>query len=556
MALDEQKIKQMDSLFNNVTGSKPQDVIGGGLPPIQEAINKIKSGREGQPRLLDRLSQGSSLKPREVFGEMGQDIKEFGQGVAQDLNRRVENVNEITNSDVSGLRKSTQVFGQGLGLFQDILGQGFKGIAKLALTPGSEQAVKEGVTNVVSDIKPIQDVVNSYEKLKETNPEAARDVETVFNTVMTAFDVFSFGLTSAARGATKEGVEQGVKTGVRESVEQGARQSLAEGVEQTVRRGGDLSETAVRDIASSLIPRRDRLVNSTVAKALDFTQGDLKNIKNATRNEPGQWLADKNLIRGTVEDTNEAVKSFAENARAVRDAEIAKITQTYEAANVPRYKDSLNEVLKQLDGKIGFEDTVSEVKELLAKETISLGDVQRAKELMDEAFNLYKITGDVSESTTKEGLSKVRQELRKFVENEVDSAGGQDIFGLNNDIATAKAIEKQIQARSTRSLTRANLQLGDFATFSAGSFAGGPIGGLIALLGKKTLQNPPAMLRFAKWLDGLNDAKKAKFIEELNKGEIPDEIINKIDSVSATRSGAVVGETIKEATKAATDKKQ
>lgn len=501
-----------------------QDAKSRGLDP-----DKVMSGLVSRGAIIEGIDMAEATQysqkkmgvqkaPTGIF-ETAQDIRQIGTGIGEDINRRVGRVSDIQESDISGLRKATQVFGQGLGAFQDVLGQGIKGIVKVALPQTAEEGVKEGISSAMN-IKPVQDIVSQYEEINQKNPELARDIDTVFNTVMTALDVAGFGVVSAGKKAARSGIKSGAR-GV---------------VDDVVRTGDDAAMTGVRktaqDIGSAIIPARERLVNSTISKALDLTQGDLRNIKNATGNDVGRWVADNNLIRGTLEETDRAINEFGTNAKALRDAEINKVANVYNPDDVPRYKDALNEVIGQIENKIGFESTVSEAKNLLAKENINLADVQRAKELMDEAFNLYKITGDVSESTTKEGLSRVRKELRKFVEDEVSAAGGEDIFKLNNDLATARSLEKQIKARSTRDLTRANLQLGDFATFGAGSFAGGPLGGLIALAAKKTMQNPPAMLRFAKWLDGLNDTKKAKIKATLESGEIPEEVIKKLDDVS------------------------
>lgn len=506
MPLDPQKKKQMDAIFKNATGIKPQEAVNGALPPIQNRIAELKSG-SAKPK------KTTLVTPKEVFGEMGEDIKQVGQGIKEDTVERMDKVDEIQKSDVSTVRKATQTFGQGLGLFQDVLGQGFKGVAKLLFAPEQEQQIKgvvdDGVEKVLKT-KPAQFLIEEYAKLEETNPAAARDVDTAINTLMTALDVASFGAASTVKNTVKEGLKTGV-----------------ENVVKTGKRAANITAKPVKfakDVAGGLIGKSDRYVNSAVTKAFNLTQGDVKNIAKSTFNEPGKWVADNNLIRGNVEETKNAIKEYGDAAyKNVRD-EIAKVTKEYNAVDVPRYTQSLEAVMKQVTEVPGLEELEGEVIELLKKEVITLADVQKSKELLDKAFNLYKATGDVKDSTAKEGLAKIRKEVKEFIEKEVKDNTGADIAKLNNDVATSRSLEDAISTRSTRGLTRSNIGLGDLGAFSAGSFAGGPIGGVIAVIIKKIIQSPEVGLRFAKYVDKLSDAKKLKLKAELEAGNIPQDV--------------------------------
>lgn len=511
MPLDPQKKKQMDAIFKNATGVKPQEAVNGALPPIQNRIAELKSGQTTQKKT-------TLVTPKEVFGEMAEDVQQVGQGVKEDFNKRLDEVDEIKKSDVSQVRKATQTFGQGLGLFQDVLGQGFKGVAKLLFAPEQEQQIKEGVGGVVEkalDIKPAKFLMDEYAKLEETNPAAARDVDTAINTLMTALDVATFGAASAAKNTAKEGL----KTGVESAIKTGAK--AVKTVTEPIK--------FAKDVGKGLIGKSDRYVNSAITKAFNLTQGDVKNIAQSTFNEPGKWVADNNLIRGNVEETKNAIKEFGDTAyKNVRD-EIAKVDKTYNVADVPRYTQALEAIIKQVAEVPGLESVGSEVATLLKKETVTLADVQRSKELLDEVFNLYKATGDVKDSTAKEGLAQIRKDMKQFIEKEVKDTTTADIAKLNNDVATARSIEDAISTRSTRGLTRSNIGLGDLGAFSAGSFAGGPIGGVLAVIIKKIIQSPEVGLKFAKYVDKLSDAKKLKLKAELEAGNIPEDVEKLLD---------------------------
>lgn len=473
----------------------------------------LKKYPQYQSQVTQTMRPAPSLAPREVFSEMGQDIKQTWQGVKEGVNKRLDTVNEIQNSDASGVRKATQIFGQGLGSFQDVLGQGFKGIAKVMLAPEQEQQVKNGVGNVVGKIvqtKPVQSLIEGYAKLEQTNPKAARDVDTAVNTLMTIIDVASVGSASTIKKVGQEAIQQGLK-------------ATGKGVKATGR-AITSPVRAIGDVVGDAVPSLDRVVNSTATKAINLTAGDVKNIAKSTGNEPGQWLGKNNLIKNTAEETSQAIKAKGDEAyTAVRD-EINKVTKEYSKVDVPRYEQALKQILKQVNEVPGLEATQSEVSNLLKKEMVTMVDIQRSKELLDEVFSLYKATGDVQESTAKEGLANVRKEIKEFIENEVKKETGVDIKPLNNDVATARSLEDAISTRSTRGLTRSNIGLGDLGAFGAGSLAGGPVGGAIAVIVKKIVQSPAVGLRFARWLDKLSDAKKAKLRAELEAGNIPDEV--------------------------------
>lgn len=287
----------------------------------------------------------------------------------------------------------------------------------------------------------------------------------------------------------------------------------------------EISKTA-QNITGEVLPTVDRLVNYEVTRGLDLTQGDVKNISLSTGNEVGEFLANKNLIGGNKAETVSNIDSFyKENYKAVRD-EIGKVTTKYKASEVPRYKEALLEIKKQTQDVAGLQEASKEVDALLKKKTPTLNDVQRVKELMDEHFSLYKAVGDVKEGIAKKGLANMRGEIKRFIEQQVKQNTGVDIKELNNNVQTSRSIADAIETRSTRGLTRSNLKLGDLGIFAFGSAVGTPLTGAALLLGKKIIESPTFRLKFAKWLDGLSDARKASVARTLENGKVPPEVKN------------------------------
>lgn len=278
------------------------------------------------------------------------------------------------------------------------------------------------------------------------------------------------------------------------------------------------------NVINDLRPSAEGVVNEVATKALYLAPSDVANIFKSTGNKVGNFLAEHNLIKENIKTTTEAIGVFfKENYDLVR-SEIGKVKNTYKIKEVPRYHEALMQLKKSVSDVPGMQEIETEVNALLKNKKPTLADVQRVKELVDDNYSLYKVTGDVKESIAKEGMSNIRQELRSFIETEVKNNTGTDIFDLNNKVSTAKSIMNAIETRSPKGVTKANLQVGDLGAFGLGMSFGGPLVGVAALIAKKLTQNPSVMLRFAKWVDALSDARKLKVAEALKSGKIPPEV--------------------------------
>lgn len=289
-----------------------------------------------------------------------------------------------------------------------------------------------------------------------------------------------------------------------------------------------VSETPLKSevgrVVKDIIPTKKGYIKNEITLALDLTQGDVKNIAASTGNDAAEFILNKKLIGNNVEETVNNLKNYYRvNYKAVRD-EIEKVKAKYPANTIPRYKEALTSIKTQIQDVPGLQKENIEVDTLLSKKLPILNDVQRVKELMDEHFSLYKVTGDVKEGVAKSGLTNIRSDLREFIEQQVKLKTGADISALNNNVATSRTIADAIETRSTRALTRAALSPTDMVAIVSGFAFGGPIGSIGALIAKKIYQNPSNKLKFARFLDGLSDARKAEIQQKLDQGLVPEEI--------------------------------
>lgn len=283
---------------------------------------------------------------------------------------------------------------------------------------------------------------------------------------------------------------------------------------------GQYVRGAVRDV----IPTTQSLIDQNLAKALDLTPGDLRNIAASTGNEVGPWMANYNLIgRNKIDTIGLINKFFTDNYTQVR-SEIDKVPTLYKPTQVPYFTDALKSIAAETQGKVGLEVINTELQSLMRKTEVTLKDVQRVKELIDEHFKLYKATGDVQSGVAKQGLDKVRKDIKGFIETEVKKATGADIRQMNNNVATARSLADAVEARSPRGLTRAQITWRDAAIGMGLTYFGSPLVGLAAVAVWKIITSPTARLRFARWLDGLNDAQRARVSDQFRTGNITKEV--------------------------------
>jgi hypothetical protein len=279
----------------------------------------------------------------------------------------------------------------------------------------------------------------------------------------------------------------------------------------------------VKGATKDIIPTTEGIITEQVTKALDLTPGDIDKISRSTGNNPGMWLAENNLIGPSKQVTEANITNFYKtNYDSVR-SEIGKVDRVYAAYEIPRYIDALKQIINKVEKVPGLEEVWAEVSNLAGKKQISLNDVQRVKELLDDHFSLYKVTGDVGDNVTKQGLANMRSTLRSFIEDEVTSTTGADIRQLNNNVSTARSLGEAVKTRTPKGLTASNLKMGDAAALFGGMSFGGPIVGIAALFAKKALETPTVRLRIAKFMDEASDAKKARIKAELEAGEIPND---------------------------------
>ena len=428
-------------------------------------------------------------KEEKLFETLKRQVSEAARGGIEKMGRGFE-LAKTGRSPLEGLESGLKVGAGAIETITSPLAPAFAPLGK-----GIEK-----VADVISDIPAIQ-------KFSETKAGKA--------TTRAAEDIQDVSIIGSAIGGAK------------------AVPKVARGTSQLTTKGGELignvteklpTGNALRQAVRDVTPTSEALVDTSLVRALNLTRGDIANIKSSTGNSVSRFLADNNLIGNNKVQTIGNIESFfKQNYDSVR-TEIGNVKRTYSVNEVPRFTESLNAILELTKGKLGLEQVNREINSLLKKTDIELKDVQRAKELLDEHFELYKVTGDVKAGVAKQGLAKVRQELKQFIENEVKEETGVDIAPLNNNVSTARGLADAIETRAPVGLTKAHVSWRD-AMVGLGVYAfSTPLVGLAAVLAWKLATSPSALLRFARWLDKRTDAQRAKINESFKRGEVPNDV--------------------------------
>lgn len=489
-----------------------------GIP--DEGLVSPKDAAAANVARRQRLAAEHDARMEQQKGFLGR----AGEALGERFGQIKDTFREAARGDITPVESAVRTVGDVVASVGDVAGAALSpAMAKVAEIP----AVKPAFDALAAGFQRFEEFKNS----SESNRRIGEVVEGLLN----------IGEIAGAGAAGKT-----VARGAVDVAGRGAK-SVAEQVQRPFKAVGEKlrgSETT-KGIVGDVVPSPELLVEFNVTRALNLTQSDVKNITKSTGNQPGEWLAEKNLIRQNKQATQEAVDDFfGQKYKEVRDA-ISSVQKNYDASTVPRYKEALGAIHKQIEDVPGLEIDRAQINDLLSKKTLKLEDVQAAKELLDAHFQLFKATGDAKEGAVKEGIRRMRSDLREFIENEASTELGVDIRALNNDVSTARGISIATADRSTRALTKSTLTLADIGTFGTGTALANPLFGAALLMAKKAYETPTIRLRIARWVDNLNDAKKLKAKQELELGqipsELPDEIKKSLLETGVEAAGAGVG---------------
>jgi len=518
MPLTPQQIAEMDAL----TGLQSSSVLDV-HPNAQSRISELDA--------LDGVGEftGDSKAPFQATGEEGLikgTAKAIGNAPGSTV-KLVKNVADVvlnpidTAKGIGGIVKGLGAKGAQLateGLAYTDAGQE---ILKAAQARGGNVTVDEkgmyhpGSTEDTQKfdqlIKFFTDRYGSVDKLKET---AIEDPVGVLADVASVFSGGGAAARTAKMGATAEKLSEAGRVTNPLNAIPGALSKT-----KTV-----VGESPVGQVIADVSPTSYKMLQGQVTKALELTPGDLATIAKKTGNDVTKFISDNNLIKSTPEEIAHALDDMRKSRMAEVRGEIANVKNTYSVKEVPSFKKGLDSILGDVENVPGLEAEAAQIAALSKKTSLSLDDIQTAKELLDKNTNIYSKTGDVKSATKARGLDIMRKELKTFIENEVtkNTDGATNIRQLNNDVMTTHAIEDAITTRATRGMSRQYLTAYDLALGMGGAYFH-PLVGAGIVVAKKLAQSPTLRLGFAKLLSGMPIKTVKRITKELTDKNVSPE---------------------------------
>lgn len=298
--------------------------------------------------------------------------------------------------------------------------------------------------------------------------------------------------------------------------------------------GRGAANTLPGRIIGEAAPTAGRFAEGEVVKALDLTQGDVARIAKTTNNNVTDFVSRNNLLKETPEEIAMALDDFKNTQYTTVRDEVAKVTDVYQATDVPRVKQALAVVDETVGGVVGLEDVSAEVAKLLGQDSYTLPDIQRVKEILDANTNIYNRSGEAKGVATAKGLAEVRSELREFIETEVARVtdGQTNIKALNNDVATSRELIDAIELRATRGQTRQWNTVFDGILGVSTYGATGDLTTALAVVGlKKMAQTPSFRIALAKTLKATPAQDLAKWSKEIADNNLSPATINTLRQI-------------------------
>lgn len=172
---------------------------------------KQSGGTVKDIQVLDKNNIASLPQKQGFVSDAVSDIKQIGTDSKQSVISRAGKVQDAIDAGVAGkqgsLRTTAQVIGQGAGVASDIIGNIFKGVVKAVLPQGAEDAVKSGITSVVTPIAESEVVKNVISKYNSLDEKTKRDIDAALGVVSLTTDL-------AGAGVAKKGITPVIETGL------------------------------------------------------------------------------------------------------------------------------------------------------------------------------------------------------------------------------------------------------------------------------------------------------------------------------------------------------
>ena len=455
MLTEEQKQQILNSPNFKALINKPTQPTNTGLSFVERARQAREQATPPvAPTLPTQKKEGFFSRVKETGSDIFQAVKGAGEAVETRAKNIGEDVKEVASGDVNPVRGILRSAGEVGGLFQDIAGEVYGGVARALVSQNTEDKVKEKTVKILENsgaIDALKKGTKVWKDFESKNPQLSEDLKAVGNIGLSALDVVG---ASGLGAVTKKGVSEvvdvakGVKNLAKGVVKKGVRtgEQIAEAgktAKLITKEGVKIAKPIIKakspEIAEYAVGQATGLKPETIRKIIDspekYTDDILKSV-------------DKESVAKTVKDKiDERVKALSETGKGYND-----IRKSADSVIIPEggLKDILNKnnVSIDVDGKIvtsaeSIPLTPTDKKALQQ----FLDDFGSETELSANSFlNARTALSNMSafESGKSSASTAMAKQLRKFYDN----LGKDQIDGLkvlDNTYSAETGILKRVR---------------------------------------------------------------------------------------------------------------
>jgi len=288
-----------------------------------------------------------------------------------------------------------------------------------------------------------------------------------------------------------------------------------------------------------------------------FAGGKLEKIRNTIieewvewvgKNEKSdlwKWMLDR-WFKGSKAEIATQTAEHAKKSKQMVDEILSESTTRVES---PETTSILNDLIDQTSKTPWLEQEAQTISAMVSKDgKYTLSELNQAKRLMDEYYNIYKQSGDVGSSLKAKGLDNIRKSIRKTIEDVSDTEA--EILGitkwaikkLNNETQVATSISKEVSRREALDTARemvsflAGRSPWAIAGWLVGWYAGGwdwkdvVIGTILGSLATNTTLKTKVATMLNK-LSGAEVKSLQRFITNKTPKDLPASVANKIEDI-------------------------
>jgi hypothetical protein len=351
-----------------LSGKADKDITNAGING--DVLKQKLQVRYSTPVDTNNKEKGYTVK------DIQSDIKQTGTDVLKSVDTGIEKIRKIDASDASVVRKGLQKIGVGAGAVGSIIGDVTKGAVKAVLPQSGENILKQGVEKVITPIvtsEPIQKLMSNYEKLKQTNPKLAQDIDSALGFTSLATEFIGGGVAKKGAGEAIDLTKQGISkaSNIIQKEAQGIGKNIGTKISNNVNKASD---SGVAQIVSDIVARVPRAVGKG-KEVIANASIRAKNIreatpalKNAIKSDVDQRII--NTIDSADDATKKAYKDVVDIASESSDKIGTKTQPTKVGGDLAAQQYALIDKQKKSIGKQLGEET----KKLSQNADIEMGD--------------------------------------------------------------------------------------------------------------------------------------------------------------------------------------